>query len=136
MILDFKMPSDSHSYPPQQKEPETLYSKSVHSPLDKKHSKRRSKYSQVTDPSKVTYCILILALLYWLLPIPSPFSIYKRSTRNNFLNNCCNSNSQLESIRMPGWQKTFTLSSSPISRRPRQRHDSYRQALVKSFRSI
>lgn len=104
------------SYPPKRNSspspeaPATLYSSSVHQPIDKKASKRREKYKETTDPTKVTLFILFLALLYWLLPIPSPFSIYTRASKNKFVNNCnCNSN-QLDSRTMP-WQKTFALSS-------------------------
>ena len=99
---------------------DTLYSQSPHAPIDKREARRRLKAQHraghYSDPTYITCLVLVLALLYWVLPIPGIFeTLYGRNrlSRQSTQGSPCNCNHaaavKLEKA-MP-WQKQFTLSS-------------------------
>lgn len=106
------------SYPPTSSSaPDTLYSNSPHVPIDKREARRRLKAQhragQYADPTNITILVLVLALLYWLLPIPGIFEfLYSRKRHTTCA--CSTTNAAAAAVefqRAMPWQKQFTLSS-------------------------
>lgn len=91
---------------------DTLYSQSPHSPIDKREARRKLKAQhragQYLDPTYVTCLVLLLALLYWVLPIPGIFELLYR--RRHSTCSCDHAAAVTQKPTMP-WQKQFTLSS-------------------------
>ncbi|KAI3480691.1 hypothetical protein L1887_57170 [Cichorium endivia] len=91
---------------------DTLYSQSPHSPIDKREARRKLKAQhragQYLDPTYVTCLVLLLALLYWVLPIPGIFELLYR--RRHSACSCDHTAAVTQKPAMP-WQKQFTLSS-------------------------
>ncbi|ETS61090.1 hypothetical protein PaG_05035 [Moesziomyces aphidis] len=91
---------------------DTLYSQSPHSPIDKREARRKLKAQhragQYLDPTYVTCLVLLLALLYWVLPIPGIFELLYR--RRHSACSCDHTAAVTQKPTMP-WQKQFTLSS-------------------------
>ncbi|SPO21826.1 related to UPF0047 domain protein [Ustilago trichophora] len=93
---------------------DTLYSQSPHAPIDKREARRKLKAQHraghYSDPTYVTLIVLVLALLYWVLPIPGIFeTLYGRKAHSKSAQCGCKSEIKLDPT-MP-WQKQFTLSS-------------------------
>lgn len=105
----------SSTYPPPPRD--TLYSSSPHEPIDKREARRKLKAQhragQYGDPTNITLLVLVLALLYWFLPIPGIFEFLyaKRNARNSC--KCTGVNAAGQVLLKPTmpWQKQFTLSS-------------------------
>lgn len=103
----------SSTYPPPT--PDTLYSSSPHVPIDKREARRKLKAQHraghYSDPSYITFLVLVLALLYWFLPIPGIFEyLYARRSARNTPCKCNAAGEVLLKPTMP-WQKQFTLNS-------------------------
>lgn len=103
----------SDTYPPPPSD--TLYSSSPHAPIDKREARRKLKAQHraghYSDPSYITFLVLVLALLYWFLPIPGIFEyLYARRSARNTPFKCNAAGEVLLKPTMP-WQKQFTLNS-------------------------
>lgn len=93
---------------------ETLYSQSPHVKIDSREARRRLKAQHragnYSDPTYITLLVLLLALLYWVLPIPGVFELVYRSRKRGSYCACTSAESVVQKPVMP-WQKQFTLGS-------------------------
>lgn len=92
----------------------TLYSQSPHVPIDKREARRRLKKEhrdgKYADPTYITFIVLLLAILYWVLPIPGIYqSLYGR--RQHRTCSCDHAAATIIHNPVMPWQKQFTLGS-------------------------